>query len=246
MLSSCIPIPYITDYDNAPDTDDVIPRLQSLQSSNANRSTVIDTLGRPFRYRDNYISYEACEDIHGIALVMCLFYACDIMTSYESDPKCFELQLDFDDDDELTGYRVLPYDRKYDAYEEDLILKELGNRGDPIAQTLREQSLKSEWNLKKEVDAFCPNADLGHTEAQKRIGDLYCLGLLGLERDLVRAYVWYALAASGGNNGATEKLDQLTNELSPQQLSEALIKLEEWEPGQCERDLKETILEGDE
>jgi TPR repeat protein len=241
VLSSCIPIPYITDYEDAPDTEDVVPQLQSLQSSDATRSTVIETLGRPFRYRDNYISYEACEDLYGIALMMCLFYGCEMLTSYESDPKCFELQLDFDEHDKLTGYRTLPYDRKHNAYEENLMLKEFGSRGDPIAQRLWEQSLKSEWNLKKEVGAFCPNADLGHTEAQKRIGDLYYLGLLGLERDLIRSYVWFSLADKGGNNGATEQLDELTSELSPQQLDEAQMQLEAWEPGQCIRDLMGAI-----
>ena len=98
-----------------------------------------------------------------------------------------------------------------------------------------------------EAATYCPNADLGHADAQKHIGDLYYFSYYNFfEKNLVSAYVWYSLAANNGHKGAAEQVDILTRELSPEQLSKALIKLEEWEPGQCERDLKETILEGDE
>jgi TPR repeat protein len=88
--------------------------------------------------------------------------------------------------------------------------------------------------------------DLGHAYAQRRIGELYYQGLYGLHKDLTQAYVWYTLAANGGDDGAAEQVDLLIEELSAQQLSDARIKLEEWEPGQCERDLKEAIPEVDE
>jgi len=100
------------------------------------------------------------------------------------------------------------------------------------------------WGLKKDIGAYCPNADLGHADAQKHIGDLYYFGIDELNIDLIRAYVWYSLAAKSGNKEASELLDYLVKELSPQQLSKAQIKLDEWEPGQCERDLMEAILEG--
>ena len=70
--------------------------------------------------------------------------------------------------------RTLSRDRKHDEREEDLMLKELGKRGNPIAQSLWEQSstyLKSEWMLswaqsstyhksecvlRKDVGTYCP------------------------------------------------------------------------------------------
>jgi TPR repeat protein len=48
--------------------------------------------------------------------------------------------------------------------------------------------------------AYCLNADLGHADAQKHIGDLYYHGLYGLNKDLTQAYVWYSLATNNGNN----------------------------------------------
>ena len=83
-------------------------------------------------------------------------------------------------------------------------------------------------------------------DAQKHIGDLYNFGYFCLEKDLIRAYVWYSLAKNSGSKGATEQLDYLINDLSPQQLSKAQTQLEEWEPGQCEKNLMEVISEENE
>jgi len=98
--------------------------------------------------------------------------------------------------------------------------------------------------LDQEIDMHCPNADLGHSDAQKRIGDLYYFGSFYIKKDLIHAYVWYTLAANGGDNRAAEQVDKLTSELSLGQLSKAQIQLDEWEPGQCERDLMKAIPEG--
>lgn len=91
------------------------------------------------------------------------------------------------------------------------------------------------WYLTQEISNYCPYEDLG--PAQKHICDLFYLGAHETERDLIRAYVWCSLAANGGDKVAAKQLDELTNEISLQQLNEAQIKLEEWKPGQCEKDL---------
>jgi hypothetical protein len=95
--------------------------------------------------------------------------------------------------------------------------------------------------LNKEIETYCKNADSGHTDAQKHIGDLYYLGTHGIKRDLILAYVWYSLAAAGENIEATRQLHPLIDELSPSQTDEAVRQLLDWEPGQCERDLTEAI-----
>ena len=97
------------------------------------------------------------------------------------------------------------------------------------------------WILYKEIETYCPNADLGHANAQTYVGDLHYPGAYGLKKNLIQAYVWYSLAATNGNLYASEQLDKLTNELSTQQLSEALIRIDECKPGQCERDLMEAF-----
>jgi hypothetical protein len=140
LLLSCIPIPYTIDYADAPDPDEVVSQLQKLQSSGASRSTVIETLGRPLRYRQDHISYEVCKDIYGVAILIGLMYYGGGFTAYESDLQCFELRIDFDEHEKLKCYRELPRDWKYDEQEEDLTLKELGKQGDAIAQRLWKQS----------------------------------------------------------------------------------------------------------
>lgn len=99
------------------------------------------------------------------------------------------------------------------------------------------------WKLSKEIGAYCPNADLGHADAQTHVGDLYYLGSYDLEKNLIQAFVWYSLAETNGNLYASGQLNQLRKKLSTQQLSEAHAQLEEWKPGQCERYLMEAITE---
>ena len=89
-----------------------------------------------------------------------------------------------------------------------------------------------------------PEYASGQADAQKHIGDLYYLGIHGIKRDLILAYVWYSLAAMGENKEVNKQLQSLVDELSPRQVDEAVSKLLNWKPGQCERDLKNTIIEG--
>jgi hypothetical protein len=58
--------------------------------------------------------------------------------------------------------------------------------------------------------------------------------------DLVRAWVWYNLAAKGGDAHATEKLTQLQAQLCLEQRAEAQRLLAVWQPGQCAEELEKT------
>ena len=87
------------------------------------------------------------------------------------------------------------------------------------------------YRPKPDTSPFCRNANSGHANAQKHIGDLYYFSYYNFfEKNLVSAYVWYSLAANNGHKGAAEQVDILTRELSPEQLSKAQIRLEEWKP----------------
>ena len=90
----------------------------------------------------------------------------------------------------------------------------------------------------KEAATYCPNADLGHADAQKHIGDIYYHGLYGLKVDVMRAWVWYSLASQNGDEVAKTRISSLTDELTPGQLEEAKRQLAEWKPGQCMQELK--------
>ena len=75
---------------------------------------------------------------------------------------------------------------------------------------------ESTLSLKKEIGIYCPNADLGHADAQKHIGDLYYLGTYEVEKDIIRAYVWYSLAAQNGEAAAKETVELITANLNPE------------------------------
>jgi len=93
--------------------------------------------------------------------------------------------------------------------------------------------------LIKEIGLYCPNAELGHAYAQKRIADIFNLGLFNVGIDPIRSYVWYNLASTNGDIGASNSISKVVEQMSSAQLSEAQLLLKQWEPGHCEIDLLE-------
>ena len=97
---------------------------------------------------------------------------------------------------------------------------------------------KSAHLLLKDIDLFCPEAELGKADAQTQIGDLYYVGSYGLfDKDLIQAYVWYSLGSKNGNSYAASLVEKVRRELTPEQLLLAEDRLERWEPGRCRMDL---------
>lgn len=139
-LFSCIPVPYTVDYDDAPDLDEIEKQVKNLQLSGSHRSLVVETLGRPLRYRQNRISYEACKDPHAVDMVIVGIYSAHDVATYKSDLKCYEVWLDFGSDERLKSYSVLPRDWNLDEIEEDLHLRKLGQQGDTTARRFWKQS----------------------------------------------------------------------------------------------------------
>jgi hypothetical protein len=103
--------------------------------------------------------------------------------------------------------------------------------------SMNQDATRDAWDLKKDIRTYCPNAELGHADAQAYIGDLHYLGAYGIERNVIQAFVWYSLASTNGNAYATVQLEKIVDQLSPEQLVVAQHQLEQWEPGQCENDL---------
>jgi hypothetical protein len=113
-----------------------------------------------------------------------------------------------------------------------------------LQECAKEKQYRS--TLEKDIGTYCPNADLGHADAQTYVGDLYFLGAYDLRKNLIQAYVWYSLGARNGNSYAASQLDKVIIELSPDKLLEAQHYLEQWKTGQCERDLFDAISNKDE
>jgi localization factor PodJL len=70
------------------------------------------------------------------------------------------------------------------------------------------------------VEWFRKAAACGTVDSQYNLGILYARGT-GVERDLVEAYKWFALAAKGGDREAGRKRDEVAKGLDPRQLESA-------------------------
>lgn len=89
---------------------------------------------------------------------------------------------------------------------------------------------------------ICPKADLGNSDAQKQLGDIYYYGLQPqLRPDLIQAYVWYGLATKTGNIEAALELPKVVNGMLSEQLEKAEQMLIDWMPGQCANDFRNAM-----
>jgi hypothetical protein len=91
-------------------------------------------------------------------------------------------------------------------------------------------------------ESACSLADRGIAEYQSRVGNVLYNESDKSRRNLIRAYVWYALAAKGNNQLAIDRVEILTRMLSPEELKEAQQNLEDWKPGQCMNDLADSLV----
>jgi TPR repeat protein len=77
-----------------------------------------------------------------------------------------------------------------------------------------------EWYLRSSMK--------GHPGAQSGVGWYYEVGRGLPAPDLVRAYMWYTLSAIGGDPDAADSMDQVIQRMTPEQINEALILVEDY------------------
>ncbi len=107
------------------------------------------------------------------------------------------------------------------------------------AQTMWQLYAESVDPAHREWHWLCQAADEGHSLARHRLGTIYYYGLDGVERDLVLAYVWYALAEQTG--AEVKQLAWIRESLTPEQLVAATHLISAWRVGWCERELFERL-----
>jgi hypothetical protein len=144
------------------------------------------------------------------------------------------LLLEFDDDNHLINHQTA-----YDSDDDPPPWGRIGNPMDIKKRNCLDIFELPTKQLIKEIGAYCPNAELGHADAQKHIADIFYFGLFNVEKDPVRAYVWYKLASTNGDIEASSSINKMAKEMSVVQLYEAQQLLVQWEPGHCESDLLE-------
>ena len=82
---------------------------------------------------------------------------------------------------------------------------------------------------------LCKSADHGHPDARDRLALLYEHGSEGFDKGLVRAYMWYALAAQSGSYWGAHNAKRIRdNDLDPALISAAENAVVTWQVGQCE------------
>ena len=72
-------------------------------------------------------------------------------------------------------------------------------------------------------------ATQGFARAQQSLGMLYNVGD-GVSRDYVCAYMWYDLAAAGGDKAGAKLRDEIAEQMTPFQIRKAKKMAQEWKP----------------
>ncbi len=110
------------------------------------------------------------------------------------------------------------------------------------------------------LEWLCRSADQGYTSAEMWLGYVFETGTYGFPLDNTQSYLWYRRAAigeyqeqidrtikkikeaspklylcKGKSCGVAQKIVDLEGKLSTEKLSTAKYKLEQWTPGECER-----------
>lgn len=105
------------------------------------------------------------------------------------------------------------------------------HQGDKRSQFILARMLRKGIGLPKDEGAavswYKKSAEAGHLKAQLSLAFLYEKGQ-GIGKDLVQAYKWYALLAEKNVMQAITRLEKITKELSPEQLSQGKKLAMEW------------------
>ena len=86
----------------------------------------------------------------------------------------------------------------------------------------RDDERAFEWYLRSSLK--------GHPGAQSGIGWYYEVGRGMPAPDLVRAYLWYALSAIGGDPDAAISLEEVVHRMTPDQIARAQILIDDYRP----------------
>ena len=79
------------------------------------------------------------------------------------------------------------------------------------------------------VKLFGLAAEQGHSMAQYKMGTASILGI-GVSQDLVRAHMWFNLAADQGVELAKKTRDMIESQMTPQQIVQAQELARNWKP----------------
>jgi TPR repeat protein len=99
---------------------------------------------------------------------------------------------------------------------------------DPLAAQLKEgEGALKRGDYANALEIFRPLAQGGSARAQSRLAEMYAMGF-GVKQDLMQSYIWYSLAARGGDATAAAGRDRMAARLQPVQVNQADKVVENW------------------
>lgn len=153
------------------------------------------------------------QTIHAVILAGCMCLATPVWAEIEEARDLMEAG-----QFEAAREALLPAARSGNADAEELIgvmyALGLGVERDP------ERAF--EWYLRSSMK--------GHPGAQSGVGWYYEVGLGMPAPDLVRAYMWYALSAIGGDPDAAISLEEVVKKMTPEEIARAQVLIDDYKP----------------
>lgn len=115
------------------------------------------------------------------------------------------------------------------AYSELWLAARSGNaEAEELIGVMYAMGLGVERDDRRAFDWYLRSALKGHPGAQSGIGWYYEVGRGLPSPDLVRAYTWYTLSAIGGDPDAAISLEEVVKKMSPEQISEADVLIDDY------------------
>jgi hypothetical protein len=239
-LSGCYPLPV---HNDAPDFS-IQPALDALIGSR--KEVVLNNLGKPQQVltsqTSSYFIYTGGGTDYHLWLVGWLPLYLDKIG------KQYCVLLEFSDAEILEQYNVY-YASDFYVLPDDWCSSYAHRQGaEPVSEEVllseaETGNVAAQWELYKrrksrgEYDYkwLCNAAEQGDYRARWELGYLYHYGLHGVRKDLVLSVMWYSLVESDGHD--PKGVDNIREQLTPEQLTEAEHLYDAWKPGQCEHDL---------
>ncbi len=92
----------------------------------------------------------------------------------------------------------------------------------------------SETDTERAWTWLCRAAVKGHPVAQSTMATRYRYGQAPVDRDSVRAYLWYSQALANGLAAADALRSDLVERMTPDDLTQARESAKTWKPGGCQ------------
>lgn len=257
LLVGCIPVPVGSKYPPA------LVGESALESMiGENNESILVSLGSPGVVLSSETSTYYIYGAHGSEYQALLMVWVPVAGQKSPKGKLFCVLLEFDDEKIFRRYKINRHSKFWSEIDnvsdcalsfftpeelealmtEDAVLADSFVEKE-LQQRAEEGDFDAQWRLysRRKHDGeygfkwLCRAAEQGDNRARWELGYIYQRGLYGVRKDLVMSVMWFSLLEPEGyGSGSAETIRKL---LTPEELNRAKYLHENWEPGQCEREI---------